>query len=149
MIREPQRAAQYLNSSIFRSLLDRVELHRQILSLARGVLPETLAAHCQDCLIKGSRVLVFTDSPAWASQLRFYAPNILAQLNSSAGHHFSEVQVRNLRLEAPADTHKPMKRPSPSVARLLNLSGLDAPSVEIGEALVRLGATIERYAGRN
>ncbi|HUL12285.1 MAG TPA: DciA family protein [Methylococcaceae bacterium] len=144
----PESTQKLLNGSVFRSLLDKVGEHAVILGLVRESLPASLAEHCRDCLAHENRLVLFTDSPAWASQLRFYAPAILARIGALAEYEFREIQVRNLRLQAPAYKPKPIKLPSPEVARMVKASGPGAPSDELRQALERLGATIERYAWR-
>jgi hypothetical protein len=145
--RVTQTARELLHSSVLRALVKRVEQHGMILRHVQEALPIALAEHCKSCLADGGRLVIFTDSPAWASQLRFYAPVILARLRTACGDDFREMQVRNLRLEAPADGRKPARAPSPETAHLVQASGHSTSSDQLREALLRLGATMARYAG--
>jgi predicted nucleic acid-binding Zn ribbon protein len=43
-------------------------------------LPEELANHVECCLLKPGKLLIFTDSSAWAAKLRFHQQTILAGL---------------------------------------------------------------------
>jgi len=138
---------QLLSSSILCGLVKKAEQHGIILKHVREALPIALADHCKDCLADGGRLVIFTDSPAWASQLRFYAPVILARLRTAYGDDFREMQVRNLRLEAPADRPKPIRTPAPEIAHLIQASGQSTSSGQLRDALLRLGATMARYAG--
>lgn len=147
---KPESTNELLSNSPLRSLLERVEKHGEILRIVREALPPSLAGHCKDCLAReDQRLVIFTDSPAWASQLRFYVPTILVKLKTPNGYDFRDIQVRNLRFEAPSNKVKSVNAPSLEVARMIKESGLGASSVELRKALERLSVTIERYTGRN
>ncbi len=149
MSRRPESPnALLIQSSGFRALLVQVEKHERLLRIARAALPSVLGEHCKACLSKEGRIVIFADSPAWATQLRFFGPAILASLRSCDGENFREVQVRNLTRETIPDESRSMNLPSPEVARMVRMSAIDAPTDELRAALMRLGATIERYAGR-
>jgi len=57
-----------------------IEQQQRILQCIRAVLPETLAKQVRHCLIRDKKLLIYTDSAAWASQLRFYNSSILGSI---------------------------------------------------------------------
>ena len=137
---------QLFSGAVLRAVVEQVEQHGMILRYVREALPIALAEHCKDCLTDGGRLVIFTDSPAWASQLRFYAPAIRTRLKTACGGDFREIQVRNLRPETQSDRSRPMRAPSREIAHLIHASGLGS-SGQLGDALLRLGVTMARYAG--
>jgi hypothetical protein len=61
-------------------LVVQIKQQKQILQTLRAVLPETLAQQLHHCLINGNKLLIYTSSAAWASQLRFYDKALLAAI---------------------------------------------------------------------
>jgi hypothetical protein len=55
----------------------------------RELLPSTLSHHVSAAVGRDQLLILFTDSPAWATRLRFTAPGLRAALGG-----FREVQVR-------------------------------------------------------
>lgn len=81
------------NSKDFKQLLDqpnrslaylygRVEQQKKLLTIVRGVLPDSLQAHAIHCVIDRNKLIIYTDSANWASQLRFYRAAILGVIHT-------------------------------------------------------------------
>jgi hypothetical protein len=141
---KPEPVASLLRGSAISSVTAQLDLHRQVLGAVRQALPDFLAAHCLDCVVKGERLIVYAGSPAWTSQLRFYGPQLLPRLEQATGRRFTEIQVRNL---LPASSVPPKQSsfvpPSEGVGVLLRESAETAASEEIRKALLRLVRTLE------
>ena len=91
-------------------------------------------------------LVIFTDSQAFGSQLRFYAPSILAKLNLDQEMPFKQVLVRYLHPTEPNTASRPMQQPSPETIGLVKASGKSAICEELGNSLERLGEAMERFA---
>ncbi len=116
-------------------------LHRLTRSL-RDALPPPLAEHCRVADLRRDRLVLATDSAAWATQLRYHAATILGHLRRSHG-----LGVRSLRVQiAPLD-----QRPVPS-ARRRALSAAAATHLERAASTAEdpaLRAALRRLARRH
>jgi hypothetical protein len=59
----------------------------------RRALEPDLRPHCLHATLEGGRLTLVSDSPVWASRLRFGAPGLMAAL-AGEGPAVSEVRVR-------------------------------------------------------
>jgi hypothetical protein len=144
---KPDPPQQFLKNSAFQELFRRIEKNTDLLKMLKEGLPGPLARHCLYCLAReDGSLVIFSDSQAFASQLRFYASSILAKLNVSQETPFKQVLVRYLHPTMPNHAVKPMQKPSPEVIDMVKASSKAAPCDELGKALAKLGAAMERYA---
>jgi hypothetical protein len=148
MPNKPQAPGQILKKdSDFQGLFQRIEIHNELLRRVKEALPELLAKHCQYCVVKeDGGLIIFSDSQAFASQLRFYAPIVLAKLNADRETPFKQISARNLNPEPPAKVIEPMKPASREVIEIVKASSKSAPNDELAKALARLATTMENYA---
>jgi hypothetical protein len=126
----------------------RAELERQarLLRTVRRCLPGDLPERCRHCAVEEDRLLIYTDAPAFAYQLRFYGPQLLEKVAEATGEVFKEVQVRNLMLVGAVQSfEKPrvFTPPGLSVAQHIRETAENSPHEEIREALLRLSRTME------
>ncbi len=150
MRNKPESTRLFLNDSIFQGLRRKIEIQTELLGKVREAVPGFLAVHCRYCVVReDERLAIFTDSPAWATQLRFHAPSLLAALNAGGQMSIRGILIRNLRLATPKEGLKPMKIPSPQAIEMVKACSMLAACPELGEALARLGITMERYAGKS
>jgi len=147
MPHKPKHPQSFLKDSAFLDIFRRIELHDKLLRSVKEALPEMLASECQHCVAREDGALViFSDSQMVASQLRFYAPSILAKLNENLESPFKRVLVRNLPTPEPEIADKPMMPTSPEVIEMVKARSKDSPCDELAVALAKLGATMERHA---
>ncbi len=151
MTGKPESTQQLLNHSTFLGLVRRIDLQAELLARVKKALPPSLGDHCLYCVAReDGRLVVFTDSPAWATQLRFYAPAILAAIRERDDFNIKEILPRNFPPTAAAAVPaKSMKTPPSDAIEMIKISSSAAPCPELGEALARLGAAMERYARKN
>lgn len=118
-------------------------LHRRILKAVRAALPGVLAGHCQDCVVKPNRLILYLDSPLYSAQLRFHVPQLQQRLDREQGVYFREIQVRNLIPLIPRAPTKPKPGlPSPAVAEWLQAAASGDEADELACALRKLARTI-------
>ncbi len=117
-----------------RSIAQRLGLLDQV----RRALPAPVDQHCVWAGLSEERLLLFADSPPWATRMRFLAPSLVPTLGR-AGTRVTEVRVRVL---APADPPQkaPRRRPTLSSknARLLLQVAEETDDPALREALRRL-----------
>ncbi len=115
----------------------------------RAGLGATLGNHCQVANRRGDTLVLTTDSAAWASRLRFLAPQLLKALSDAegwSGLHKLKVLVR------PADAmpkHPASRRLALSVksAELLTDVAEATQDRALREVLLRLSRRCEQVAG--
>jgi hypothetical protein len=117
--------------------------HREFLEIVRAALPPALAVRVTDCVVSERKLLLYTGSAAWASQLRFHADTVLAAVNAVADASVDVVVTRILPpLEEPRTAARKAKLPSAEhIEELCNAAATDD---SLRKALARLGATLRR-----
>lgn len=123
-------------------LLKQLEKHQKILALVQTTLPVTLAMHTKDCVIKGRKLVIFTTSAAWASQLRFYSSALLTKINSYSTETIELIQFKIHQPEGhPQVVNKPRKKaqiPSSGNISLIYKNIIDSPDSKLKESLIKL-----------
>ncbi len=85
-----------------------IQLHQQrvMLGIIKSALPDALKERASHCVANHNKICIYTTSAAWASQLRFYANDMLAALHQRHDHtHFESVQIRLLAADPTNATH--------------------------------------------
>lgn len=122
-----------------------------ILQRIKAVLPENLASHALHCVFHDKKLLIYTDSAIWASQLRFYGDAMLAAAIESTACHVSVIQVKVINLQEPTDKGK--KRtgiiPSQTVADEIRNHSSAVTDPLLKTALVKLSLTLARLHNSN
>jgi len=153
MPNSPESTRQVLNNSVFYDIRRRVAFHAELLKRIRETMPGPAAKHCQYCVAReDGSVVLYVDSQAIASQLRFRLPALLTKLNETSQLSIKQIILRNLPLTSPSkalESARQMKAPAPTAIEAVKASSQSAPNDDLAKALARLGATMERYAGKS
>lgn len=101
-------------------------------------LPEPLNAHCRVANLRNGNLILYTDSPAWSTKLRYLLPAIKQAFES----HF-KTELKNLSIEVkPAQQaqapHQGRTKISQASAEHLRQSAAATPYEPLKAALVRL-----------
>ncbi len=75
-------------------LVQRAKLLRSIALAIREFLPGSLANHCQPGNISDYTLSIYVNSPAWATRLRFFSPELIKFLQT----RFRAVDIRHIRI---------------------------------------------------
>jgi len=127
----------------FRDVVARAERLRAVERLIQVELG-ALGAHCRLANIAGSRLVLQTDSPAWASRVRYEAPRLLEQLKQHP--ELARLDAVSVTIAPPAAT--PAKAPkrrkplSDSARATLRAAADSVSDPALGIALRRLA---DRY----
>ena len=126
-----------------------IEQQRRILQRIQAVLPDALAKQARHCLIKNKKLLVYTDSAAWASQLRFYNSAILATVTKLTGTPVESMQIRIIAGQTGliAGIKRKAKIPSVEKIELIRNHSLTVADNQLSLALLKLSATLKRLSG--
>lgn len=146
----PQKPPSFKTSLSFQNrtmayFYSQIEQHKRILHRIQTVLPETLANHARHCLIKDKKLLIYTNSAAWASQLRFYNGAILAAIAPLTRTSIEIMQVKIIT-EQPGLVLRPARKanmPSAEKIAIIRNDSLNITDDQLKLALLRLSATLE------
>ncbi|MDD5322513.1 MAG: DciA family protein [Methylococcales bacterium] len=126
-----------------------IEQQKRALQRIQAVLPEPLAKQVRHCLIKDKKLLIYTDSAAWASQLRFYNYAILAAIAPLTRTSIALMQVKIIAEQTGLVLRSVRKANIPSGEKIaiIRNDSLSIRDDQLKQALLRLSATLERLSG--
>lgn len=129
-------------------LLGQIKHQKQLLAELCRVLPEPLASHVVHGLISDNRLLIYTDSAVWATQLRFYAAMMKQATEELTGKPMGTVQIRIVTDMAGPAAKKTVKPKIPSLATLecLHNDCLHVVDPGLQQALQKLSLTLKRLS---
>jgi predicted nucleic acid-binding Zn ribbon protein len=144
----PFKAALSFPNRTIAYFYSQIELQKLVLVKIHEVLPTALAEHVLHCVVNGKKLLVYTDTAAWASQLRFYHSAILASIAPVTRESVSIMQIK-VRLEVSTAMSQPGRTPNiPSAEKiaLIQNHSLTVTDEQLKRALQRLAATLEKQS---
>lgn len=108
--------------------------------IVRELLPPALGPHCRLANVTQQSLIMHVDSPVWASRLRYYCPQLLADLCRRADFgHLNDVRIKTVPPEYLQVTGQPPgRRLSGTAAGQLRTAALLTPYVPLRNALLRL-----------
>ncbi len=119
---------------------------QQLLYIIKAALPENLAKQIHYTVINQNKAVIFSTSPAYATQLRFYATGLLNSLSQHKSFaHIDQILIRLLlnssamKLEA-----RTANMPSAETIRLLGDSRRGNTHDNLTQALQSLSRTLEK-----
>ena len=120
-------------------LLIRAGSFQVLTDQVRALLPSTLSGHLSAAIGRDQILVLFTDSPAWATRLRFTAPGLRSALEG-----FREVQVKVVPASAAPAPDKgsgtPRARLSRQAAAQIRLMAESISDPQLRQTLGRLAA---------
>lgn len=141
MVRGPNSLTRVLRSSgTARELLSQAQDLQQLLTRVRKLLPVPLEGHCRAVLLKKRQLILFVDSPAWASRMRYYSRDLKSLLRRN-GMRVERVSVRVLINDTPQNQKRgAAKRLSPENAALIRQTAEGIGDEGLSAALRKLGS---------
>lgn len=114
--------------------------------LVRERLPEALRQHCRLANVTQQSLIMHADSPAWASKLRYYCPQLLADLCQRPDFgQVDDVRIKTVPQEYLQPSGQlPRRRLSAAAADLVRAAATATPSSPLRDALLRLASREER-----
>jgi len=143
-MRSTNSVKQLLSNGHSTSLRRLTQFSRQLTELSaltQSCLPKSLQGHCQAVNIRGKALILQTESPVWATQLRFYTPAMLSTLTHHRCNYIKEINIRIKPVSAPTTnyTRDKMKISSQS-ATLINSLAESTPHNKLKRSLLRLAS---------
>jgi hypothetical protein len=126
----------------------RLAQQQSLLRAIRGRLPRPLADHVLHCVVNGNKLLLYTDSAAWASQLRFLKQEILQSARDAYGGTLDKLQIRLLADQMSGHPRPGRKANLPSSEKIAMIGdqAKDSGDDPLRQALRRLSATLAKLA---
>lgn len=102
-------------------LLGRVQELERLTRLVQSLLPESLRTHCRVASVRGTTLVLQTDSPAWATKLRLSGPSLERALQSANVRHI-EIKIKPISNPRPLPDRHPALMSKNTATLLLQLA---------------------------
>ena len=129
---------------------NRIAEQQSLLQEIQRNLPGYLATQVRHSLLQEGKLLIYTDSAIWASQLRFYSPLILTRVKQ-LNHPAESVQIKVLTIATGVALNRPRKAKLPSATTIAQI-GSDSQlcsDPQLRQSLLKLSATMAKCAEKN
>ena len=125
-----------------------IEQQQRLLKRIQNVLPYNLAKQARHCLIKEKKLLIYTDSATWASQLRFYNQAIIGAIQSTTKAPIEAIQVKVITRQIGSSSGSTRKANLPSVEKIAQIrsDSLSISDTRLQQALLKLSTTLDRLS---
>ncbi|MGH8498232.1 MAG: hypothetical protein ACRERV_05415 [Methylococcales bacterium] len=143
---------QYIKSgnSILLSLKQTISEQCRLLQIVRQNLPESLAEFVVGCVLKKSKLILFTESGAPASKLRFHSPVLLNALNANSAIPIESLALRVIQTKKQETLrHITQKLPSRASIATLRECSYTFSDTKLQQSLKRLADTLEKRHEKN
>jgi hypothetical protein len=143
MVRKPRSVRHLLQDKPELIRLEReIKAQNRLLSHVRQCLPADLATHCIHAQFRDDTLVVHTDSPVWATRLRYLAP----QLSGALAAEYPALRTTKVRLIL--DTNRPERSPAKAIhsseaAQIIHSSATHTKSKSLQDALHRLSRAVK------
>jgi hypothetical protein len=151
----PQKPPSFKASLSFKNrtmayFYSQIQQQHLILQRIQAVLPEQLAKQVRHCLIRDKKLLIYTDSAAWASQLRFYNSAILAAIAPLTRTLVEIMQIKIIAGQIGLILSSKRKAKIPSLEKIENIRNhsLTVSDDQLRTALLKLSTTLERLTSK-
>lgn len=129
-------------SQIPKHLWQQLAQQKQILKAVRSLLPEALAKQVCHALISEDKLLIYTDSAVWATQLRFYQPTLLSAFKNIV--NTVQIRITDTGLEQPVERRANV--PSMDTIKALEKDSLTIEDETLRQSLLNLSETLARLS---
>ena len=121
---------------------------QQLLTAIKEVLPENLTNQARHCVIKEKKLIIYTDSASWASQLRFYENMILSAINQRTKTRIETMQTKLIKTTTQnrvLSIRKP-RLPSTQKIKSLQVDSMAIEDMQLRSSLQKLSNTLEKLS---
>jgi hypothetical protein len=127
---------------------NQLEQQHKILQKIQAVLPDTLAKQTRHCLLRERKLIIYTDSATWATQLRFYNSAILDAVITLTKTPVESMKIKIITgtLGLVSKTTRLAKLPSVEKIEAIKMDSLTIEDNQLRLSLQKLSATLERLS---
>lgn len=116
----------------------------KLLAIVKTALPDNIAKSVIHCVKSKQRLLLYTESASWASQLRFFHQAILNKLAETEYKNIQTLQVKIQAKPIEQKTGSLLLIPSAKNIRMIQAQVNEHDEDELNQALLRLSNTLEK-----
>jgi hypothetical protein len=140
------RDINFLVSSLYtKELKPKLLEHEKLLNVVRASLPGFLAEKSRYCIVNSNTLVIYSESQAFSSQLRFFEPTIMQSLKQELRVNCTRVLVRNLFSNKDiGERVVTRKLLDAKVADQITDVAISFQDEDIKRALTRLGSTLRK-----
>ena len=126
----------------------KIHQQQQILNLIKSVLPDDIAIHALHCVISSHKLLVYTDSANWSSQLRFYHSVMLNKIVGSGWKQVQLLQIRIIPEQVKSSLRQTAIIPSKKNIEFIRHQAQSQTDVKLNGALLKLCDTLDKLSNK-
>ena len=149
----PQSPSSFKASLSFRNRTmayfhSQIEQQQRILQRIQVALPEGLAKQVRHCLVRDQKLLIYTDSAVWASQLRFYNKAILGTIAPLTRTPVETLQIKIIANQSGLILGPTRRAKVPSLEKIKFIRNHSqcVPDNQLRLALLKLSTTLEKLS---
>lgn len=124
--------------------LEKIAEQNRLLHIVRTALPPSIAEHADHCVVSAARLLIYTTSAAWASQIRFFNQAILNKLHESGQQKITHVQVKILLQPDEPKRGRVARLPSGEIVQAVFGQMNENSEDVLDKALAKLAKTLKK-----
>jgi len=142
------KTPQYWQSRTIAHIRSQIEQQQRLLQRVQSSLPEELKKQVKYALLKDKKLLIYTDSAVWASQLRFFNQAILAGIAPLTRETIGIVQVKVMTVQTGVALQPVRKAniPSADTIEVIRSHSLIIEDEQLQQALLKLSSTLKRLS---
>ncbi len=138
------KSAHSYSATQFQAYQQTITRHQIILKLVRSAVPKQFANSIHYCLPKSEHLIIFTDSAAWSSQLRFFESALLRILHESGYINIEKIKLKILQQRSHTQKTSQPSLPDLKSVSIIESIALSRKQDRLASALLRLSDTLER-----
>lgn len=132
------------NGKLIKYYVNQARVQQSLLSIIKSTLPPHLKDHVSHGIVSNNKVILYTNSPAWSSQLRFYHQPILNKVRTIKKIDVLSLQIKIMLPKNKTKLENTLLIPSKeNINNLFNLAHNMSDS-QLKSALLKLGNTLEK-----
>jgi hypothetical protein len=149
----PQKPPTFKTSLVFKNRImayfyNQLEQQHRILQKIQTVLPEALAKQTRHCLLRERKLIIYTDSAAWATQLRFYNSAMTDAVMTLTKTPIESLKIKIITGQTGLVSSITRKAKLPSIEKIKTIRS-DSLTIEDNQlrfSLQKLSTTLERLS---
>ena len=106
-------------NSEFATIRSQMQQNQASLQLVKSLLPAPLNDHCLSLVLKQNHLILYTDSSAWASRLRYFSRELVTRLRNK------QIDINKISVKVMANSQKVKAKYRVREARLLSTENAD------------------------
>lgn len=134
------------NNRVLANYQRQIKQQQHLLNFIKQLLPTPLAEHVLYCTIFVKKLLIYTDSATWSSQLRFYQKTMLEAVINAELAQVETIKIKLIAQHKPPKNESVINMPSEDNIKLLRNCGEQTEDEKLKQALLNLSNTLDKLS---